>query len=127
MLLVKAGARPSSIHGLGLFAGQDIPAGTPVARWSRDVDYRMMTTGWYALPPRLRDFLYDYVWDGPDGMVYGTADAGRFTNHSNSPNLRWDEQVKTSFAVRDIVEGEELTENYGEFDASFETYEGTLR
>jgi uncharacterized protein len=120
MILIKAEARPSKIHGLGLFAAEDVAAGTIVARWTKGVDYRMTTETFQVLPAELRRFLWIYVWTGPDDLIYGTADAGRFTNSSKTPNLRWDEITKTSYAVCDIAAGTELTEDYDEFDHSEE-------
>jgi len=120
MILVRAEARPSEIHGLGLFASEDIAAGTPVARWTDGRDYRLTTSAFEQLPLELRKFLWIYVWTGPDGLIYGTADAGRFTNSSKTPNLRWDQETLTSYALFDIAAGTELTEDYDEFDHSEE-------
>lgn len=122
MLLVKAEARRSSVHGLGLFAVEPIKKGTPVARWTEGHDMRMTPVEWAALPHRVRDWLYIHWWTRDDGNWYGTCDDGRFTNHSTTPNMLWDDAEKTSFACRDIEAGEELTEDYGDFDASFAEY-----
>lgn len=126
MLLVKTEVRPSSIHGLGLFAQEWIATGTPVSRWMAKHDYMLTRDEWWALPDRLREFLYDFVWYGLKGKVYGTVDNGRFTNHSAKPNLRWDARTKTMSAARDIAAGEELTENYAEFDKGFDEYKAEL-
>lgn len=125
MLLVKCEARPSTIHGLGLFAAEDIVMGSAVARWTDGVDYRLTEAAFAAIPTDLRRFLWTYVWTGPDGMIYGTADSGRFTNSSKAPNLRWDEETKTSYALTDIAAGTELTEDYDQFDHSTDMPEET--
>lgn len=127
MILIEAEVRPSPIHGLGLFTRTYIFKGTHVARWTPDRDYRCTQEEWTKLPLQLSRFLHDFVWDGHDGYIYGTGDIGRFTNHSYTPNLRWDEQTKTSYAIDDIHAGTELTENYAEFDASFDEYRERLR
>lgn len=126
MLLVKAEARRSPIHGLGLFASEPIKKGTPVARWTEGHDMRMTPAEWAALPARVREWLYIHWWTREDGNWYGTCDDGRFTNHSKSPNMLWDDDTKTSIAARDIAAGEELTEDYGDFDASFPEYAADL-
>jgi len=120
MLLVKCEARPSAIHGLGLFAAEDIRAGTAVASWTEGVDYRLTVDEFKALPSELKKFLWIYVWTWIDGNIYGTADEGRFTNRSSDPNMRWDDETRTSHALYDIAAGDELTEDYDEFDHSRE-------
>jgi len=40
----------------------------------------------------------------------------RFTNHSFEANVQWNTEELKSFAVRDILPGEEITENYGEYN-----------
>lgn len=120
MLLRKCEARPSSIHGLGLFACEDIPAGAAVASWTEGHDYRLTVDEFKALPKELKEFLWNFVWTWIDGNIYGTADAGRFTNRSDTPNMRWDDETRTSYAIDDIKAGTELTEDYDEFDHSEE-------
>jgi SET domain-containing protein len=120
MLLVKCEARPSSIHGLGLFACEDIPAGTAVASWTEGSDYCLTVDQFKVLPVELKEFLWNFVWTWIDGNIYGTADAGRFTNRSDTPNMRWDDETRTPYAIDDIKAGTELTEDYDEFDHSEE-------
>lgn len=126
MLLVKAEARRSPIHGLGCFALQPIKKGTHIARWTEGHDMRLTPAEWSALPTRLQEFLYIHWWTRDDGW-YGTFDEGRFTNHSKTPNMLWDDATKTSYAARDIEVGEELTEDYENFDGEFAAYETELR
>lgn len=118
--------RPSDIHGLGIFATAPIAKGVPISGWREPKDFKLSPDQWNALPEALRDFLYTYLWVGPDGAWYGSHDIARFTNHSNTPNMRWDEATKTTVAARYIDIGEELTENYEEFDHVFEDYQGEL-
>ena len=127
MLLVNAEARPSPIHGLGLFAVEPITKGTVVTQWRAGVDYMMEERDWLLLPVELREFLAEFTWRTWKGDYYGSTDAGRFTNHSATPNLTFETMTRASYAARDISAGEELTEDYSEFDAAFDTYKDTLR
>ncbi len=97
-------------NGLGLFAAEDVKAGSAVARWTEGIDYRLTVEEFKALPLELRKFLWIFVWTWIDGRIYGTADIGRFTNRSATPNMRWDDATRTSYAITDIVAGTELTE-----------------
>jgi len=127
MLKVKAEARPSPIHGLGLFSCEFIPAGSPVAGWSRETDYSLTPEQWINLPRSLQKFLWTFVWVTEDGVYRGTSDDGRFTNHSDNPNLTWNEEINCSVANRDIIAGEELTEDYSQFDAAWNEYKDELK
>lgn len=106
-LLTKLG--PSSIHGIGLFAAEDIGAGTVV--WQKDLLDMEVSMFW--MPRNLRD--YGYLRD--DGNWVLCADDARFFNHSETPNcgdLEGPDEVVV--ALRNISAGEELTCNYWKFD-----------
>jgi SET domain-containing protein len=110
MLLVKCQIRPSSIHGLGVFAAEFIPAGTVVWRYTPPVDYRVLLA-------QARDefsMKYGYHPAGADYVEFA-GDAAMFVNHSSNAN-RTRTQDGEMIAVRDINVGEELTANYAEFD-----------
>ncbi len=128
MLLIDGiEVRQSAIHGLGIFTTKAIPAGTPVSGWRADKDFKLTPYEWAILPENLRKLLYVYCWVGPDGDWYGSHDISRYTNHLDAPNLAWDEETKTSKAARDIAAGEELTENYMQFDGVFSEYADEIR
>ncbi len=126
MILVPVDVRPSPIHGLGLFATKPIAHGAPVARWTPGIDYRLTTAEYDVLPQGLRAFLWDFLWLGPDGWHYGTSGDSRYINHARPANLTWDEATKTSCANRNIATGEELTEDYAQFDALFASYSAQM-
>ena len=122
LLLRHIEVRPSPIHGLGIFTTEPIKKGTSVSGWKAGFDFVLTSTEWLELPHLLRDFLYTFCWRGENGRWYGSSDNARFTNHSKTPNLKWDERSRTSIAARDIAAGEELTEDYQEFDDAFSEY-----
>ena len=83
--------KPSTVHGLGLFATQDIPAGT------------VLGTSHYFIKG----------WD----TVIRTP-LGGFYNHSENPNCKTD--VNGDFdnlvVIKDISKGEELLAKYGKIN-----------
>lgn len=115
MLLVKTSLRHSPIHGFGVFAEEFIPAGTVVWRYVEGFDSRLSEEFVLSLPPEGQAAIrhYSAFWKG--GYVV-SADDARFLNHSESANLRTTAEPDEDIAVRDILPGEELTENYREFD-----------
>lgn len=123
MLYVKTEVRPSLIQGLGVFAAEPIAAGTLVSRWDERFDRSYSREQWLAFPPQARDFVWRYGWRGLDGRMRVLTDNSRYVNHSTDPTMRvvFDEEV-SSYAVRDIVAGEELTEDYSTFDPDFAEY-----
>ena len=105
----------STIHGLGLFAGEAIAAGQRVITYQGQWIQRKEVL-------RRRRF-YDSIGftclmefaDGSaiDGLVGGNE--SRFINHCLEPNLGAEEEGSTMFfyALRNIASGEELTYDYG--------------
>ena len=118
MLLVPTTIAASPIHGIGLFAAEPIPAGTPV--WALDPLFdRVFPAAELAhRPDHVRAFLEHYCEYFPetDELVL-SGDADRFTNHSDDPNTRVDGENRPDarvIAIRDIAAGEEITCDYGE-------------
>jgi uncharacterized protein len=106
----------SKIHGLGLFAGEDIEWG-----W-RLIEYQGQRLS--SKEVRWRQKFYDLIGytclmqfgdgRGIDGVVGGNE--SRFINHSLRPNLgalREDEWRIVFYSLDDIKQGDELTFNYG--------------
>lgn len=125
MLLVCTMVGPSAIEGLGLFAVQRIPAGTLVARWDERFAVRMSRDEFGMLPLVAREFVNRYGWVAKDDHWRTSIDNSRFLNHSAAPNLIVTVTADCAYqshARRDIAAGEELTEDYREFDPEFEDY-----
>src|SRR5437870_3990205 len=106
----------SKIHGLGLFAGEDIEWGRPL------IEYRGQRLD--AKEVRRRQKFYNSIGftcliefndgRGIDGAIGGNE--SRFINHSLQPNvaaLREQDSRLIFYSLDDIEEGEELTFNYG--------------
>lgn len=125
MLLVRTAVRPSAIHGLGLHAAELIPVGTVICRWREDFARYFTEEERLALPVVARDFLFQHGWRIADGRWCVALDDSRFMNHSFSPNMIvtvTPDCLYESRAAMDVAAGEELTEDYRQFDPDFESY-----
>jgi SET domain-containing protein len=103
--------RPSSIHGMGAFAGSDLPAGVPLVEYLGE---RIDKAESQARCERGESFIFhlDDLWD-LDGNV--AQNSARWLNHSCAPNC--DAECIDGriwiLSNRPIARGEELTFNYG--------------
>lgn len=124
MLLVKTKLRPSRVHGMGVFAVEFIPKGTRVWEYREGFDHRVSEAYVENLPEPARSSIrhYSAIWGG--GYVI-SADDARFLNHSDSPNLQTFADPDIDVALRDIQAGEELLEDYREFDESIRDLEAS--
>lgn len=99
----------SSIHGLGLFAQENISKGQLI--WSHDP----IIDGWYENIPYddvLTKHLDRYCcYDQEKAQWIKTCDNVCFINHSDNPNLTCPNKY-VHYAERDINFGEELTIDY---------------
>ncbi|SRR5712691_6804873 len=113
MLLVRASAGSSKIHGTGLIARQFIPAGTIVWKFEPGFDVEMTEEQVKRLSPTAQEqvLYYAYFHQATKTFVL-SSDDDRLTNHSDDPNTRC--RGDYTYAVRDIQEGEEITNDYRE-------------
>jgi len=119
--------RESPLHGLGIFAVTDIPEGT--VWWSAELaDTITISRGQFetlaasasspatdAMMSAIQEYsIYLAAFD----LMVLIPDNGRYVNHSDDPNsgaLVAGTELR-SVALRDIVAGEEILEDYGTYD-----------
>ena len=125
MMLVKTRLGLSAIHGIGLFADQDIPKGTPVWEFTEGFDQAIPREQLDKVPEAARaDFLkYSYTSKKNGKYYILCCDDARFFNHSEDPNVmsrpNGNVNEDLDIAARDIQRGEELTCDYRSFEAAF--------
>jgi len=95
----------SAVHGRGLFAANDIPAGTWIGHYDGP---QTLENGMHVLWVESgEDENGKEEWIGYDGN-----NELRFLNHATQPNGEMD--GRDLYASRDIRAGEEITIDYGE-------------
>src|SRR5260221_11474789 len=116
MLLVKTYIGKSAIHGFGVFAGEAIRKDTKVWRFVAGFDRVYSPSEFAKLPNPARDYISNYG-DRVDGEILLTIDHDHHMNHSEDANTRW----RNGYIVarRSIRKGEELTNDYREFEPGF--------
>ena len=126
MLLVGTKIRQSKINGVGLFANQFIPKGTVIWKLQVGFDLKIGKNELAKLSEPAREIFLRYAYlDSATNKYILCFDNARFINHSNTPNCIEKEspdgeEEGITVAVKDIQQGEEITENYKEFDADFD-------
>jgi SET domain-containing protein len=121
VLRIPTRVGPSRIHGLGLFATEDVPRGTVVWRLDAGFDLEVDEVAAAALPPTARDQLDRYAYADPArGVRILCADDARFFNHADAANCgdSPEEGPDVTVALRDVAAGEELTWDYRESGSS---------
>ena len=125
MLLIRTVVKPSSIHGLGLFAAEDIPKGAAIWRFSPGLDMEIAATDFDKLTPYEQDVILFYGFHSTKtGKYHLSFDDVRFINHAEQGNVTVDVARASAeddieymlIAAQDIAAGDELTQNYYEFD-----------
>jgi SET domain-containing protein len=125
MLLIPTYVAPSRIEGVGVFAAEDIPAGTLIWRLDPNFDRLIGRDEIAGLSEVHQQFIerYGYPYPHDPSLTIIELDNGRFMNHSTAPNTRFSDPdsgyTRTAVAAHD-----ELICNYAEFDPSFEILPG---
>lgn len=122
MFLYNTILKPSSIHGLGVFVVGRIKKGTAVYQHSSRLDLILTATDFIKLDTRDQILIMHYGGIDKRLARYRLPyDDLRFLNHSEKPNLAYDEATDQIIALRDIVSGEELTQDYRDFEDDTES------
>jgi hypothetical protein len=110
----------TSEHGIGVFAIRDIPEGTNVfagdTNEMRDID----ESDFAHVPPEIEQLYKDFcVWK--NGKIKGPSNfnnlpVGWYLNHSDTPNVRFEENSGDFISMRRIEKEEELTADYTTYD-----------
>lgn len=121
MMRVKCRVGPSSIHGMGLFAEDFLPRGTPIWQFVAGFDRALATATVAALPDLAREHIRHFAFISPsDDHWILSGDHACFMNHAEFPNTGASSDETSpviTIALRDIAAGEEMTCNYLSFDA----------
>lgn len=120
MIHVKYKLNKSNKHGIGLFADQDILKGTLVYTESPVLDLNITQEQFDALHENERqEILWWGFKDEHTGLWHVDFDVSKFINHANDGTLTQDEEHEGAHLIttRDIQSGEELTQNYLEFES----------
>ena len=115
MLRVSTYVAPSRIAGVGLFAAERIPGGTPIWEFTEGVDWELTAESLGLFPEPYRSWIRHYVYQDERGVYVLCGDNAKFMNHSSRPNCS-DTDPRFTIASRTIDTGEELTCDYREFD-----------
>lgn len=110
MLVVRTYVAPSRIHGLGVFAGHPLKAGTLVWVFDPVIDQVITHDQLAALPDTVRDIALSRSFVSENRQTILSRDNGVFLNHSERPNIAG--ESSEAFALHDIEMDEELTEDY---------------
>lgn len=119
MIHVKYQLKTSPIHGVGLFAAEKIKEGQVVYTASPLLDTNITLEQFNSLDPKEKQEMRWWgFWDEPNNVWHSDFDVTRFVNHSQNATLSQDEKHQDAYlvATRDIRAGEELTQNYLEFE-----------
>jgi SET domain-containing protein len=115
MLVVATELKHSPINGFGLFAAEDIPAGTVIWREEPGFDTRIPMEKLATLPAPAVAFVKHFGYRSPDHPTEYLVcnDDSRFMNHAVPSNTN--DGGDSTIARVDIKKGDEITCNYFDF------------
>lgn len=119
MIHIKYKLAESSHHGIGLFAAEDVAKGSLVYTASPLLDVNLTQEQFDGLDEKeKRELKWWGFFDEPSQKWHVDFDVSRFINHSYDSTVAQDQGHKEAHlvATRDIKAGEELTQNYLEFE-----------
>ena len=110
----------SSRHGIGLFAGEKIKKGELVYTASPLLDVNITQKQFDSLHENEKgEIRYWGFWDDINHFWHVDFDMSKFINHADDATLTQDEKYTDAYLIttKKIEEGEELTQNYREFES----------
>jgi len=117
MFYIKTKVKASKINGLGLFTGQDISKGELVYRHNPNLDLILTQNEFDLLEQAEQALINHYGYrEKVTGNYRLDHDDIRFVNDSNTPNIGLDISSGDLIALIDIHQGDEVTQNYSDFE-----------
>ncbi len=115
MLTIRTEVKESKGKGSGVFSLEKISKGQTI--WVENpLFYKIISYYEFNRLPNIKqDFIRKYATEYiSERMFYLDLDDTRFLNHSDNPNMEWDETQETSTAIAlcDINIGDEITCDY---------------
>lgn len=110
----------SGLHGVGLFSNQDIEEGQVIYTASPLLDLNITQEQFDQLDEKeKREVRWWGFFDEPTQMWHVDFDVSKFINHSYEANVTQSGHTTDAYLVskRFIKAGEELTQNYLEFES----------
>lgn len=120
MIHIKYKLDRSNHHGIGLFADEDISQGKLVYASSPLLDVNLSTEEFNSLSDEEKQEVRWWgFFDEPSQKWHVDFDVSHFINHSYEGTVTQDPHYKDAYLVttRNIKKGEELTQNYLEFES----------
>ncbi len=120
MIHIKYKLKVSDLHGIGLFSDQAIKKGELIYTASSMLDLNITQEEFDSLAQEEKnEILWWGFFDQPSQMWHVDFDVSKFINHSYAPTVTQDASHDEAYivAARDIVQEEELTQNYLEFES----------
>ena len=118
MLTIETYLDKSPIHGIGVFATENVPEGTIIWTFNPLMDSVIRKDEMGDAPEHVRTFLEKYSWTDNDAHWHVGIDNDKFINHSDDPNTGFLPVPYVFIALRDIQKDEEITEDYTEYSKS---------
>lgn len=111
--------KASDLHGVGLFTDEPLAKGQLLYTASPLLDLNITPKQFDTLDEKeKKEILWWGFFDQPSQMWHVDFDVSKFINHSYTATVTQDESHDEAYlvAARDIEAGEELTQNYLEFE-----------
>jgi SET domain-containing protein len=119
MIHIKYKLDRSSKHGIGLFADENLTKGKLIYTPSPLLDVNITQQQFDSLDAKEKqEILWWGFFDQPSGKWHVDFDVSHFINHAYDGTVTQDPSHTDAYlvAARDIKVGEELTQNYLEFE-----------
>lgn len=116
MFTIKTYLDKSKISGTGVFADEPIKEGELIWRFVEKFDLKLTEDEFQQMPEIAKEFVLHFgYYSTKEGGYIVCIDNAKYTNHSETPNVKMIDELN-SIAIKNIEKGEEITENYFDFD-----------
>lgn len=115
MFFIKIHLDKSKVHGIGLFASEDIKKGAKIYAPNLELDLFLTEKQFNALHEKEQEMIKHYgYFDKKMGKWHLAHDDIRYCNHSTSPNIGLKQGIL--IALKDINKDEEILQDYSDFE-----------